>query len=423
MSDDSADPEPPAPVPLLTSPADGVPDVVDTPDGLASAIAAVSAGSGPIAIDTERAQSYRYSARAYLIQLRRRGVGTLLIDPIAAQHGAEVADLSALGAAIAGAEWVVHAASQDLPSLVEVGMVPTTLFDTELAARLLGYPRVALGTLVEQHFGVRLLKEHSAADWSTRPLPHDWLVYAALDVELLIELRDALLAELVAAGRDGWARQEFAHLVAHAGEVTVRVDPWRRTSGLAAVRNPTGLALVRELWKARDELARRLDKAPTRIVGDAGISELATFVNPATRRFPGRKELRAVPLFRRKNAQRFEEVWLAAIERVVALPRSALPPMRPPSADPPPPRAWQTRFPDAFARWHRLRPAVNELAEQHGIAPEILLSPDHLRRLTWQPPDDRSPVSVDARLAELGARPWQRELVVPVVSGLLADMP
>src|SRR4030095_12945005 len=119
-----------------------------------------------------------------------------------------------LATALAEGEWVLHAASQDLACLAELGMKPRRLFDTELAARLAGFERVGLAALTEQLLGFTLEKHHSAADWSTRPLPQAWLSYAALDVELLVELRDALAAELIAQGKDEWAAEEFAALVA-----------------------------------------------------------------------------------------------------------------------------------------------------------------------------------------------------------------
>ena len=167
---------------MLTAPTEGVPPIVSTPDALQQTIAALRGGTGPVAVDAERAHGFRYSQRAYLIQLRRAGSGTHLVDPIAF---GQPADLSGLGDAISDAEWVIHAASQDLPCLHEVGLVPTTLFDTELGRAAARLSRVALGTMIEELLGVRLLKEHSASDWSRRPLPEEWLIYAALDVELL----------------------------------------------------------------------------------------------------------------------------------------------------------------------------------------------------------------------------------------------
>ncbi len=208
---------------------------------MAATVAAFAAGTGPVAIDAERASGYRYSARAYLVQLRREGSGTALVDPIAFD------DLADLQAALGDTEWILHAATQDLPCLAEIGLRPTTLFDTELAGRLLGYPRVGLATLVETVVGRSLRKEHSAVDWSTRPLPVPWLEYAALDVEALVELREALGRELEETGKAEWARQEFEHLVT-AAPSGPRQEPWRRTSGMHRARGRRALAAVRELW-------------------------------------------------------------------------------------------------------------------------------------------------------------------------------
>lgn len=403
-------------LPVLSAPAEPVGEVVATPSALTAAMDRLSAGTGPIAIDAERAQGYRYSARAYLIQLRRAGAGTLLIDPIAFAQGDSTADFSDLENAIGGDEWIIHAATQDIPCLVEVGLVPRRLFDTELAGRLLGLPRVALGTLIEVYFGQKLLKEHSAADWSTRPLPAEWLTYAALDVELLVELRDRLAAELEAAGKAEWARQEFAHLTSRAAEPpTQRVDPWRRTSGIHAVRNPSGMAIVRELWESRDEIARRQDKAPGRILQDKAIAELAAQQNPS------RASLRGIPGFQRRATRRLESTWIAALERAQGLSKSQLPPLHLPSDGPPPPRSWEQRDPAAYARYLALREVINELAEEHQLPPENLLTPDSWRRLAWQPPTDPHSQAVDEFLAGLGARPWQRELTAAPVSAVLLD--
>src|SRR5205807_1603166 len=216
---------------------------------LAEVIGRLAGGEGPVAVDAERASGYRYGQRAYLVQLRRAGAGTVLIDPIACP------ELAGVDAALADAEAVLHAASQDLPCLAEIGYRPQRLFDTELAGRLLGYPRVALGTLVEEILGYHLEKGHSAADWSVRPLREELLRYAALDVEVLVELRDALAEQLVEQGKTEWARQEFEAVLA-AGPPSPRSEPWRRTSGIHRVQSRRGLALVRELWTTRDRIAR-----------------------------------------------------------------------------------------------------------------------------------------------------------------------
>ncbi len=407
---------------LLTEPADGVPPVICTPAQLQAAILSLQAGSGPVAVDAERAHGFRYSQRAYLIQLRRRGSGTHLIDPIAFGPPAEPpgsagpADLSALDGAIADAEWVIHAASQDLHCLYEVGLLPRRLFDTELAARLLGYPRVALGTMLEELLDVRLLKEHSASDWSTRPLPPEWLTYAALDVELLLELRDILATQLHEAGKWEWAQQDFAALVANAGTPTEpRQDPWRRTSGIHKVRSRRGLGYVAELWFARDAVASRLDRAPGKILPDVAISELAA------QQTPNRLALRQIAGFSRRQARRYEPNWLEALDTVAQMSEAELPAMHIPNDGPPQARLWVARDPVAAARLAAVRGALTAIAAQHNLPVENLLTPDYVRRLAWRPPTPLTPEVVDAALADYGARPWQRELTVATITPLLAD--
>ena len=212
----------------LVDPADGLPEVVTSERGVDEAARAIAGGVGPVAVDAERASGHRYGQRAYLVQLRREGSRTWLIDPIA------VPDLSPINEAIGGAEWILHAATQDLACLEEVGLRPVQLFDTELGGRLLGLPRVGLAAVVEHYLGLSLAKEHSAVDWSTRPLRPDWLRYAALDVEVLGEIRNLMGVDLARSEKSEWARQEFDALLSW--QPNVKVDPWRRTSGLHTVR-------------------------------------------------------------------------------------------------------------------------------------------------------------------------------------------
>src|SRR3954447_13071398 len=316
---DAAPEEPEAPpAPLLTL-RDGLPAVTDTDEGLRSACAAISAGTGPVGLDAERASGYRYSNRAYLIQLRREGSGTWLIDPIG------LSTLAPLEHALAGTDWILHAATQDLPCLAELGIRPQAeLFDTELAGRLLGYPRVGLGTLVERVLGYSMLKEHSAADWSTRPLPEAWLEYAALDVEVLIELREVLGAQLVEAGKDGWAAEEFEWL--RGFTQPTRVDQWRRTSGLHKVRGRRPLGAVRALWTTRDQIAAERDVTPSRIIPDSAIIA-AALAMPITR-----AALKATKGFYGRGADRYAGRWVAVLAQVRDLPESQLP-TRTPRAD------------------------------------------------------------------------------------------
>ncbi|GAA2742749.1 MULTISPECIES: ribonuclease D [Kitasatospora] len=398
----AAIPEETAPVPLL-EPREGLPPVVADETALAETVAAFAGGTGPVAVDAERASGYRYGQRAYLIQLRRAGAGTALIDPIACP------DLSALGAALADAEWVVHAATQDLPCLAEVGMTPRRLFDTELAGRLAGFPRVGLGPMTENVLGLSLAKEHSAVDWSTRPLPEPWLRYAALDVEVLVELRDELERELDAQGKLGWALEEFAALV-DAPRPAPRTDPWRRTSQLHKVRRRRQLAAVRELWLARDRIARERDVSPGRVLPDAAI------VNAALAMPLNAPALLAVTGFGPRANRRQLDQWLAALQRAREIPENQLPPAAAPHDGPPPPRAWADKDPVAAARLSAARAAVTELAEQHNLPAENLITPDLVRRVSWEPPATPDAESVAAALRALGARQWQVDLVAPVMA-------
>ena len=409
-------------LPVLTEPADGIPEVVDTPEARSACLAALQAGHGPIALDVERAQSYRYSGKAYLLQVRRPGAGTFLIDPVAFELAdQEVADFSGLQELIGDEEWILHAATQDLPNLVALGLRPSRLFDTELAGRLLGLPRVSLGLMVERYCGVRLLKEHSAVDWSTRPIPEDWLTYAALDVELLHELREKLLADLEAAGKDEWARQEFDWEVRSGlRPVVERPDRWRRTSGTHTIRSPRGLAIVRELWVARDKIARAADKAPGKVLQDKAITELGALVTRQQPQVPDLNELRRIDGFKRRVARQHQREWLDALDRVAEMPNSALPPLRVAGDGLPAPRNWERIKPEAAERWEKVRPAVVARAEELQVPVENLIHPETLRQLLWEP---RTPISLEGvsqQLAELDARPWQQELVAPVVVELLS---
>lgn len=407
---------------LLETPSEGIPPVVDTPEALAATMERLAAGSGPVAVDTERAHGFRYWPKAYLIQMRREGSGTHLIDPIAFEGDAERADFTALADALGDAEWILHAATQDLPCLAEVNLLPRRLFDTELAGRLLGLPRVSLGALVERGLNISLAKEHSAADWSTRPLPEAWLSYAALDVELLIPLRNWVAEQLETAGRTAWADEEFAALVEHARDIPVpRAEPWRRVSGLHGVRTPRALAVVREIWTARDELAQKLDRAPGRLVADRAITELGTVVDGLGTQTITVDDLRRVKGFRWRMAARYERTWLAAVDRAADLPPREWPSKRAASEGIPAPKGWGRRYPDAAARWEKVRPALLTHAESLGIAQENLLPPEALRRLAWEPPTELTPIRVDESLASHGARAWQRAEVVDLLTEALTE--
>jgi len=266
--------------------------------------------------------------------------------------------------------------------------------------------------VVEHYLGLSLAKEHSAVDWSTRPLPKPWLDYAALDVEVLVELRAALDAELEAAGKAEWARQEFDHLLGF--EQPVRVDAWRRTSGLHKVRGRRALAAVRALWETRDDIARARDLAPGRVLPDSAIIE-AVLAQPSSE-----EELARMPVFRGKATRRYASTWYAALAAALAAPEELLPTPNPPSEGPPATHRWAERDPVAAARLAPARAAVAAAAEEHDIPAQNLLAPETIRRLAWSPPKPVDLEAVAAALRTCGARDWQVRLTAAPLAEALS---
>ncbi|WP_343708636.1 ribonuclease D [Mycobacterium sp.] len=412
---DAADPD----VTPLLHPADGVPNLSISTDEIKAAATLLASGHGPFAVDAERASGFRYSNRAYLIQIRRAGAGTVLIDPVS--HGGDSPTvLRPLADVMASDEWILHAADQDLPCLAEVGMQPPALYDTELAGRLAGFDRVNLAAMAQRLLGVGLAKGHGAADWSRRPLPAAWLNYAALDVEVLIDLRAAIAAVLAEQGKTGWAAEEFDYLRRSTGQTspTTRRDRWRRTSGIHKVRDQRGLAAVRELWTLRDEIAQRRDIAPGRILPDSAIIEAAT-ADPKTL-----DDLVALPIFGGKRQRRSASTWLAALQAARENPGPAEDAES--LSGPPPPARWARRRPEAAARLDTARAALRELSERVTVPTENLVTPELIRRLCWDwetPAGDDIAAVIDEILAAGQARNWQRELAVPVLAAALQSLP
>jgi ribonuclease D len=381
--------------------------VIEDPAEFADAASRLAAGTGPVAVDVERASGFRYSQRAYLIQVFRRGSGLFLLDPPA------IGDFAALQAALGDTEWVLHAASQDLPSLRELDLAPPSIFDTELAARVLGRERVGLGAVVEETLGIALAKAHSAADWSTRPLPQSWLEYAALDVEHLVDVRDVLAAELEEQGKTQFALEEFQAVLERLPKPP-REEPWRRLSGLHTVRGRRSLAVARELWTAREEFAQQEDIAPGRLVPDRALVA-AVLADPNTK-----QDLARVKDFTGRASRSQLDRWWNAIEQGRA--STDLPNDRATGGDTlPPPRAWADRNPPADARLKAARPAVEAVAMSLTMPVENLLTPELLRRVAWNAPEPPTAASVGLALAELGARPWQIAQTAQVIADAFVD--
>jgi len=365
-----------------------LPLVVADQAALDAAVAELAAAEGPVGVDAERAGSYRYSQRAYLVQVFRRHAPVLLLDPL------QIEDFSGLSGLLQDTEWIMQAAHNDLECLAEIGLHPTRLFDTELAGQLLGLERVGLAGLVETQLGYTMRKGHGQADWSQRPLKRSWLEYAALDVCVLPDLEDALAESLAEAGKTGWAEQEFSHQMRVRAEVDAQ-SRWRRTTGAGRLRSDAQRGALRALWRLRDETARSRDIAWHRVVRDPVLVEIA-------RRLPRTPDdLAAVPDLPRPMLRR-ADTWLAAVQQGVADPQ----PMAPRPDGPPPRslRAWEQRDPDAAARWVEVRAKLDERAKELQVWTQTLLAPDVVAELAWQPPTDPA-----ARMLELGARRWQVE--------------
>ena len=404
-------------VPLL-QPSAGTPEIIATEEAFKQALAQLAQGSGPFAVDAERASGFRYSARAYLIQIKRTDGGLHLIDPIPFGPGHKLfIDLNNL---LNTDEVILHASTQDLPCLRELGLNPVKLFDTELAGRIAGLPRVGLGPLLESIMGVLLAKEHSAADWSARPLPKEWLTYAALDVELLVELRNHMYKILEDAKKLPWALEEFASIL-KAPPAPPRVDPWRRTSGMHKIKRRDQLAVIKSLWIARDEIASQQDIAAGKLLNDSAIVELAIAVPTTKKEFE--KCLR--PLGLRARWMENLQLWLDSIASAVALPEDQWPRMRTNADTLPPIKLWRDKFPEKFAPLSHARAAIELIAEENQIPVENLITPEHVRRVCWKPPvgatSTLSVSLVESALSELGARQWQIDLVAPSLAAALLE--
>ncbi len=400
--------------PLLEAPREGVPPLIDTPRALEDAAKLLTASSKPTAFDTERAQGRRYGLGAYLVQIRKDDVGTFLID------SNELDDLSILQPAVE-TEWIFHAADQDLRCLIDLGLRAPSLFDTEIAARLLGYTRFSLGAITEQALGIRLQKAHQDEDWSRRPLPEAWLSYAALDVELLTELRSVMSAQLEELGRMEWAHEEFDFELKHPTQP--RPPSWRNLKGIGKLRRPAELAIARALWTVREDLGFELDIAPGRLLNSRGILD-ASILQPTSRR-----AMMSIDTFKRPLARKHSDLWWSAIEESRKIPRDELP--RRASTDPdsvPAASAWRHLDPDAAERLNQVRSFVAEVAEPLDLQSEVVLEPKVQRALAWKPlaapgsgGKGEKPASfanaIANRLEEAGARAWQRTLFLEHLHG------
>ena len=308
----------------------------------------------PVAMDTEAASFHRFVDRIYLIQLSTSRE-TAIIDPLT------VDDMTALGAMLAdlAIEVVFHDADYDLRILDrDYAFHARRLFDTRVAAQLLGEPGVGLAALLEKHVGVTLDKKYQRADWSRRPLPPEMLEYAATDTSYLLTLRERLRAELAARGRLSWAEEEFARLEGvRWNPVEANGSAYLRLKGARALSR-RGLAVLRELVPWREAIAAELDRASFRVVSNDALLALSAAPPRSAEELSRLKGLSP-----RLVAERGASL-LSVIERGLAVPDKDLP--RFPRAVR---RAPDPAFDQAVERLKRVR---NQMAERLGLDPGVL---------------------------------------------------
>ena len=367
---------------------------VDSATELAALVQALG-GVEQVAIDAERASGFRYSQRAYLIQIAIQDKGIWLVDPVADM------DLSKLVEPLSAKTWLLHAATQDLPCLAELGLKPKGLIDTELTARILGLERVGLGSVCEALLGIELAKEHSAADWSQRPLSQEMLDYAALDVDVMFELWTELEKLAKDIGKEEWLSQEFKHLLNFKPKPALD-EPWRGLPGISRIKDLSKLKIAASLYGARDAIAIEKDVAPGRLIPDRSIMAA---VNQAPK---SRAELAANKEFQGRASRTMLSVWWDAISRASEQQITIEPSER--GTGIPNHKSWERRFPEAHHRLEVIRPMVLALAEEYKLPVENLLTPDYLRRVCFEPQED-----VAAQLASYGARQWQIDLVTEAI--------
>ena len=279
------------------------------------ALAVQLSGAALLAIDTEAAGYHRYHDRICLFQVSTR-TDTWVIDTLAVSDIAPLTPLLASDAV----EVVLHDADYDLRLLArDYGVRVTHLFDTKLAAQILGEPQIGLASLLEKHLGVKLDKKHQRADWAQRPLPDDMIAYAAEDTKHLPRLRDVLRRLLEQTGRLHWAEEEFRIRVqVDAASTGSDPDAWLRLKNTRDLK-PRHLAALRELHGWREATAAERDVAPFRVMANETLVEIA-------RRLPERlDQLHGIPGLSEALIRRRGNAILDAVARARALPESDLP--------------------------------------------------------------------------------------------------
>ena len=382
--------------------------LVETDEGLAAALKVITESQDALAIDAERASGFRYGQRAYLLQVGVSGKAIFLIDPVA-EYSAEL--WTELKVVLSSKPWIIHAASQDIPCLAELGITPKELLDTELGSRILGLPRVSLGTITEHYLSLKLAKEHSAVDWSERPLRQEWLEYAALDVDVLHELWSCVEADLIANSKMEIAKEEFQFLTIPQSKLP-KIDRWRSLTGLHEIKDARSLTIAKHMWEAREKLAMDRDYAPGRLIPDAAIVA-------AVKALPKSKsELSSLRSFTGKASRSFLDTWWDAY--TLGTTTKDLVELRVKATGIPNHRNWPQKFPEANSRLIAVKAVIADLSAAMSIPPENILSPEISRAICFEPPQELSAETIGEFLRSKNARSWQIQTVADLFVEALA---
>jgi len=363
------------------------PTLVETPAALEQ-LQKQLAMQALIAVDTESDSLYSYFEKTCLVQISTREAD-YLVDPLALSNHGEAMSLLAPIFASPNIEKVFHAAEYDIFCLKrDYHFQFINIFDTMIAARILGWKNVGLGNILQEKFGVRLNKKMQRADWGARPLTPEQIAYAREDTHYLLALRDLQMTELEQAGRLEEAREEFARL-AQVEPTPRHFDPdayWHMNG--ARTLGPVGLGILRELYRWRDAQARHADRPPFRILSDATLLRIAQARPTSPRallRLEGVSDL---------IVRRYGTAILTAVARGNLAPQTT----------PPRPRVREDIFLDEAARtrFNKLKEWRKTRAAQRGVEPDVIVSNDVLTAIA-----DRNPRTLEALIEASGLGPWK----------------
>lgn len=418
-----------ASVPIST-PSGGTPSLISTADELEKAAHMLANGHGPLAVDTERASAYRYGDRAFLLQVKRTGSGLFLIDTEVCRS-----DMGLLAPAINRLTWIIHSARTDLPALLDMGLIPRRLLDTELGGRIAGLKKVNLGDMVDGLVGYRLAKEHGHENWSRRPLPEEWLDYAALDVECLLELCTAVAGLLSELDRFTWWAEECDFIRASIFADAPSVKPSLRVKGINNLSTPAQRELAFTLARERDRRARLVDRSPHRVLSNSDLVAIAR-KNPRTI-----QEMMDIAHFRSaRNARSWWSVIHEDRDKTSTSPSEKTPSRflthdntvtasRQQVHNSDARYAGGRRFPNS-ERGHKAEQlyslcseAINTVSDETGIAHEVIIAPQIVRLMAWHfSSKPKAPAAdIDMFFARHGVRRWQRRIVSSVCAHALGD--